>query len=99
MTRTTIIVGPILLLVTIIYGFYWDAARKEIYYLCGNFTKGVSINNVIRQLDTANLSSYKLLSDKQTISFSSKVNIGYYQCLIYLDKAQRVNSASFVEGF
>ena len=53
------LVGLLLLLLGI-YAFFALSARNEIYYLCGNFKSGVSYSSVVRQLDTANLSDYKI---------------------------------------
>jgi hypothetical protein len=53
------VVGLFLLLLGI-YAFFALSARNEIYYLCGNFKSGVSYSSVVRQLDTANLSDYKV---------------------------------------
>ena len=44
----------------LVFVFYANEARKEIYYLCGNFTTGTTYSSVIRRLDTINLSEYKV---------------------------------------
>ncbi len=46
-------IAAIALLITIT--FYWIEARREVIYLCDNFTPGVSKKSVLRQLDTADL--------------------------------------------
>ena len=81
----------------IIYGFYWNEARKEVFFLCGNFAPGVTKADVTRQLDTANLSNYAVANtDKgSSILFSSQVNFSFYQCNIEIDKKGLVNKVRF----
>ncbi|MDZ7684524.1 MAG: hypothetical protein U5O39_05575 [Gammaproteobacteria bacterium] len=75
----------------------WNLARQEVYYLCGNFISGVERASVVRQLDTANLSSYKQSTTKSgsKIVFSSKYNFDTYQCIIEFDKDNKVVSATY----
>lgn len=70
--------------VAIFIGVLFDAARKEVFYLCGNFKEGVAYSDVIRQLDTANLSTYSVerTQDSTQIKFSSAVNLHYFTCTI-----------------
>ena len=67
-------------------------AKNEIFYLCGNFSAGVKKPSVIRQLETANLSSYKntINENGAIIVFSSKLNFVTNQCVIELDKSDKV---------
>ncbi|MEX0941063.1 MAG: hypothetical protein WD002_00790 [Pseudomonadales bacterium] len=76
---------------------FWNIARQEVYYLCGNFISGVEQASVVRQLDTANLSSYEQSATKSgsKIVFSSKYNFDTYQCIIEFDKGNRVVSATY----
>jgi hypothetical protein len=80
-----------------VYIVLWNAARDEVYYLCGNFSEGVELASVISQLETANLSSYVKTEDKfgLKIIFSSKVNFSIYQCSIEIDKNGEVIEAAF----
>jgi hypothetical protein len=80
-----------------VYIVFWNIARDEIYYLCGNFSEGVELASVISQLETANLSSYVKTEDKfgLKISFSSKLNFSIYQCSIEIDKNGEVIEATF----
>jgi hypothetical protein len=80
-----------------VYAVFWNIARKEVYYLCSNFGKGVKQTSVIRQLETAKLSSYVKTDDKLgvNINFSSNVNFSFYQCLIEIDKNKKVIKATF----
>jgi hypothetical protein len=79
--------------------FYLQQARNEIYYLCGNFTYGVKKADVIRQLDTANLSEYKVenTSEGQRIVFSSALHSHRYKCVIDIDANNRVVKAAFTD--
>jgi len=68
--------------------FYWIEARKEVIYLCDNFTPGVSKKSVLRQLGTAEL----LLWDTTFIANGSKIkaysplHLGYMQCSVEFNK-------------
>lgn len=81
----------------IVYGFYWNEARKEVFFLCGNFAPGVTKADVIRQLDTANLSNYVVSNNDKgsSIIFSSKINFSFYQCSIEIDKKGLVSNVGF----
>ena len=81
----------------IIGAFYWNEARKEIQYLCGNFIPGVEQSSVIRQLKTATLSSYELIEQNQgsQIVFSSALNFQRYKCVINFDTKGDVIHASY----
>lgn len=66
--------------------FVWNEARKEIIFLCANFTAGVPEESVIRQLKTGNFLRFR----RETRSLGSRVvvdsayNLGVYICLIEL---------------
>ena len=53
----------ILITVTVITTgvIFWRIAKDEIFYLCGNFSSGVTKSSVVRQLETANLSAIHTL--------------------------------------
>lgn len=78
---------------------FWNIARQEIYYLCGNFTQGFQESSVIRQLETANLSSYKQSTTEHgsRIVFSSKLNFDIHQCIIELDESSKVVRATYTQ--
>lgn len=80
-----------------VYGFSANEASKEMYYLCGNFEQGEPLNNVIRQLDTANLSTYTIKQNdqQQWLSFSSAINLYWNSCDIRFDKQNMVQSVSY----
>ena len=67
-------------------------ANDEIFFLCGNFSSGAKRPSVIRQLETANLSSYKntITENGSIIVFSSRLNFVTNQCIIKLDKGEKV---------
>lgn len=71
---------------------FWKTAKDEIFYLCGNFSVGAKKSSVIRQLETANLSSYKNTTNENgaIIVFSSKLKFVTNQCVIELDKSDKV---------
>lgn len=75
----------------------WNIARQEVYYLCGNFASGVDESSVIRQLNTANLSSYEqgLTSAGSKIEFSSRYNFHIHRCVIEFDEHDKVASAEY----
>ncbi len=43
-------------------GFFINEARKEIYFLCGNFSKDKPLGSVIEQLSTVKFSQFKILT-------------------------------------
>lgn len=88
----------IIVAVLIIYGFFCKAAKDEVFFLCSNFNFGVNQADVIRQLKTANLSSYVTSNnqDGRTIVFSSDVNFSLYKCLINIDNNGKVIDALFL---
>jgi len=75
----------------------WKIGNDEVYYLCGNFSAGETKTNVIRQLETANLSSYTHTIDENgsIIVFSSRLFFVTNQCIIKLDKSEKVVHASY----
>jgi hypothetical protein len=86
-------------IITFITGvIFWSTAKDEIFYLCGNFSSGVEKSSVIRQLETANLSTYKQSMTKEgsRIVFSSTLNFVSYRCIIALDKNDIVINAEFM---
>jgi hypothetical protein len=90
-TVTAIITSTICLI-------FWSIAKDEIFYLCGNFSSGVEKSSVIRQLQTANLSTYTDSDTKSgsRIVFSSKLKFVSYKCIMELDKNDVVISAVYI---
>lgn len=85
---------------TVTAAFFWKIIHDEVYFLCGNFTKGVERESVIRQLNTTTMSDYKQvnLSTSSMIVFSSSFNLHYSQCHIEFNENDRVSQASFNES-
>ncbi|GAA5188925.1 hypothetical protein GCM10025772_10100 [Ferrimonas gelatinilytica] len=79
------------------FGFYSNEARKEVYYLCGNLSKDTSYSSVIRQLNTINLSEYRVeeLWQGKRIIHSSKLNFHLFRCNIEFNTEEKVTSVSY----
>lgn len=91
------LLGTILISMIAIGAFYWKSAKDEIFYLCGNFSAGVSKSSVTQQLATANLSRYKETGngDGSMIVFSSRLYIVPHSCTIKFDRNGQVVVATF----
>ena len=91
-----LLVGLLLFLLAI-YVFFALSARNEIYYLCGNFKSGVSYSSVARQLDTANLSDYKIEKSEQgkRVTHSSALHLNLVHCEITFDEDKKVSHAIY----
>lgn len=79
------------------FGFYANEARKEVYFLCGNYGVGDSLEHVIKQLNTVNLSEYKIDSVEQgkRITHSSKLHFHLVSCSIQFTPEEKVVSVSY----
>lgn len=78
----------IVFLLIVVEGFVWNEARKEIVYLCQNFTPGVAQESVIRQLDTGTFLRYQLTNegaDRKIVAWSG-VNFYMYQCRVNISQ-------------
>lgn len=67
-------------------------ARKEVIYLCDNFTPGVSKSSVERQLNTTNLlvwDSTFLANGSRTVAYSP-LNFGYIHCRVEFNRQDTV---------
>ena len=92
MERLVKIILPLILIAVLIAGFYWNEARKEIVFLCGNFEKGVSEQSVTKQLDTGNFLRYhaqKTPTGKRFV-VDSAYNLSMYKCIIDVDEGGKV---------
>ena len=91
-----LLVGLLLLLLGV-YTFFAISARNEIYYLCGNFKSGVSFSSVERQLDTTNLSDYKIEKSEQgkQVIHSSALHLNLVRCEIIFDEDEKVIHAIY----
>ena len=92
----SLVVGLLLLMLGI-YALFALSARNEIYYLCGNFKSGVSYSSVVRQLDTANLSDYKIEKSEQgkRVTYSSMLHLNLVRCEITFAKDEKVSQAIY----
>lgn len=91
------IAAAIIICGLVVFSFFSNEARKEVYYLCGNFGTGTSYSNVIRQLDTINLSEYKVVHMEQgkRVIHSSKLNFHLTSCNIDFNPQEEVVSVSY----
>lgn len=76
-----------LLAVISVAALVWNESRKEVVFLCGNFSKGVSEDSVRRQLDTGQFLTYQDVSKPSgsRIDVHSKYNLSAYRCTIDFD--------------
>jgi len=79
------------------FGFYSNEARKEVYFLCGNYGVGDSLEYVVKQLNTVNLSEYKVenIDQGKRITHSSKLNFHLVSCKIQFTPEEKVVSVSY----
>lgn len=90
-------VTGISIFILVVFGFYSNEARKEVYFLCGNYGAGDSLENVVKQLNTVNLSEYKVENTEQgkRITHSSKLNFHLVSCNIQFTHEAKVASVSY----
>ncbi|MDX1638845.1 MAG: hypothetical protein R3281_12805 [Balneolaceae bacterium] len=84
--------GAALFAAALITAFIWIEARKEIVFLCGNFTEGITEQSVRRQLDTGNFLRYRtenLPAGKQIIA-DSWYNLSTCKCTVDIDTMGQV---------
>ena len=85
----------LVILALLVGGFVWNEARKEVVYLCGNFTAGVDEASVLEQLDTGHFLSYHrepaVMGSRLVVS--SSYNLGRERCVVELDKYGTVRAA------
>lgn len=78
----------------ILLSFFWNEARKDIIYLCGNAYPGIAKQTIIRHLNTSSLLQY----DDNNVEFGSRVtansllHFGMFECEIEFNKADLVIS-------
>ena len=102
MTRTHFLSPKYILLIVlisafIVFAFFANEARKEVYFLCGNFKQGTSIENIERQLATITLSSYQVELGNQgkRIVHSSWLNFHSICCTIEFDEKDRATMVAY----
>ena len=96
-TKTPLLLAGLFLLMVGTYAFFALSAMNEIYYLCGNFKSGVSYSSVVRQLDTANLSDYKIEKSEQgkRVTYSSALHLNLVRCEITFAEDEKVSHAIY----
>lgn len=97
MLKLKLIAAAISILGLAVFGFFANEARKEVYYLCGNFSKGTAYSSVIRQLNTVNLSEYKVanLPQGKRVSHSSVLHFHLLSCDIEFNPQEKVVAVSY----
>lgn len=75
--------------------FMWTEAKKEVLYLCDNFSPGVPRESVFKQLDTANFLAYetRITTSGSTTVARSPLHLDGLHCRIYFTKDERVAHA------
>lgn len=88
--KTILLFGLVAALV--VASFYWNEARKEVVFLCGNFVDGTSEESVLRQLNTGNFLRYHTenFSSGKRIIVDSPYNLSMYKCIIDFDMDGKV---------
>lgn len=88
----------LLLLTLAAGGFVWNEARKEVVYLCGNFSAGVSQDSVLQQLGTGQFLRYQIDAwpEGSRIVVDSLYSSSLFRCEIDLDGNGRVLRAKVV---
>lgn len=97
MLKLKFIALSISILGLLVFGFFANEARKEIYYLCGSFGKGTAYSSVIRQLNTVNLSEYKVenLPQGKRVIHSSVLHFHLLSCDIEFSPQEKVVSVLY----
>ena len=89
------VVAGLVVLVLLAGGLVWNEARKEVVYLCGNFTAGVKEASVLRQLDTGHFLRYHrepaVMGSRLVVT--SPYDPGRARCVIELDGYGTVRAA------
>ncbi len=85
------------ILLVVIGGIYLNEARKEVYYLCGNFSEGTRKVDVIRQLKTGTFLHYTdhITAMGSQLYVDSNISLQLATCTITFDQQRQVLSAVF----
>lgn len=91
------LVTALVLIAILALGFLFNESRKEVYYLCGNFTADTSLASIQRQLDTANLSSTlnEVAGHNRSLVFTSEWSGRIFQCRIELNPDNSVERVAY----
>ena len=79
------------------FSFFANEARKEIYYLCGNFKPNMIYADITRQLDTANLSGYTIetIDSGKLVRHSSSLHFHLLRCNMNFNTEDVLLSANY----
>lgn len=99
LTQRRIAITLIALAITIAVvaaGVLWNEARKEVIFLCGNFSPGVSKQSVLRQLNTGHYIKINssTLDGSEVMIASSVMPLVWTQCAITFSPQESVTSAT-----
>ena len=96
--RAAVILGAVagvLVLAGLAAAMVWNEARKEVVFLCGNFTAGVTLESVEKQLATGHFLRYRrepaVMGSR--IVVDSAYTLGAQRCVIELDSGGVVRRA------
>lgn len=75
------------LVLLLVAALAWNEARKEVVFLCGNFSEGVTEASVVRQLQTGQFLRYRQEGTPggSRIVVDSPYTLGLHRCTIELD--------------
>jgi hypothetical protein len=97
MNKHSAFILSLLVVATVVFiaALLWNESRKEVVFLCGNFSKGVNEDSVRRQLDTGHFLTYQSTSvpSGSRIEVRSKYNLAVYRCNIDFDTDGKVLEA------
>lgn len=85
------------ILALVSFSFFANEARKEVYYLCGNFKPNMIYSDIIRQLDTSNLSGYttETIDSGKLVIHSSPLHFHLLSCNINFNTEDVLLSANY----
>lgn len=81
-----------------ITGILWNESRKEIVYLCANFSEGTEKESVLRQLNTGTWLTVEIFDkpDGSHLNATSAYNLFMYTCSIDFNLDDVVLSAKLI---
>ena len=96
--RAAVVLGTlagVLVLAGLAAALVWNEARKEVVFLCGNFTAGVTLDSVENQLATGHFLRYRrepaVMGSRVVVD--SAFTLGAHRCIIELDSGGVVRRA------
>lgn len=81
-----------------VFAFFASEARKEVFFLCGNFAAGHSLLSVVSQLETTNFSTYTTENTDtgKRLIHSSAINFHWQSCTIEFNQQDEVVAVYYV---